>query len=100
MKVLNTKLFIISTIIVFLTIFFDKFSNYNYFTHTIGLPIKFLVFYNDTLPANNLFLFSLNNITKINFRIDLFLLSILIVYFILISLIKLYSKLFKNIKTN
>ncbi|MDK2806312.1 MAG: hypothetical protein PWQ94_1476 [Thermoanaerobacterium sp.] len=91
----NSKLLVISAIITLSTIFFDKFKDYSNFKHGLGLPFKFLEYYDYNIPNNNLELFSLNNITKISFRADIFLFSVLIVFLILKYSIKLYYKTIK-----
>jgi|GEM_PF-3597574 len=88
----NSKLLVISTIITLSTIFFDKFKDYSNFRHGLGLPFKFLEYYDYNIPKNNLELLSLDNITKISFRVDTFLFSVLIIYLILKYSIKLYYK--------
>ncbi|AFK85133.1 hypothetical protein V518_0304 [Thermoanaerobacterium aotearoense SCUT27] len=88
----NSKLLVISIVITLSSIFFDKFKDYSNFKHGLGLPFKFLEYYDYNIPKNNLKLLSLDNITKINFRVDMFLFSVLAIFVILKYFIKLYYK--------
>ncbi|WP_434629503.1 hypothetical protein PQ691_11015 [Thermoanaerobacterium thermosaccharolyticum] len=92
----NSKLLVISIVITSATIFFDKFKDYSNFKHGLGLPFKFLEYYDYNIPNNSLELLSLNNITKISFRVDIFLFSVLIIFVILKYSIKLYYKKVKR----
>jgi hypothetical protein len=88
----NSKLLNISMVITLSTIFFDKFKDYSNFKHGLGLPFKFLEYYDYNMPKNSLELFSLDNITKISFRVDIFLFSVLVIFLVLKYSIKLYYK--------
>ncbi|MGB9680417.1 MAG: hypothetical protein ACPL3A_10650, partial [Thermoanaerobacteraceae bacterium] len=79
----NFKLLIISIVITLSTIFFDKFKDYSNFKHGLGLPFKFLEYYDYNIQNNKLGLFSLDNITKISFRVDIFLFFALVIFLIL-----------------
>lgn len=96
----NSKLLVISIVITLSTIFFDKFKDYSNFKHGLGLPFKFLEYYDYNIPKNNLELLSLDNVTKINFKVDMFLFSVLAIFVILKYFIKLYYKIIKKKKGN
>lgn len=91
-------LIIISIIFTLSTIFFDGITQYAGLSKAVGLPFNFFWYMNTDLPTNRLLMFDINNLIKISFRIDLFILSVLVNFFIIAILYKIIIYIIKKLR--
>lgn len=89
----KNKLIVISMILPLVSLFFDKYKDIGSIRHGLGLPFKFLWFMGKTVPNSRWLFFLPDNLIKINFRVDIYLFCVLIIYLFLNILEKIYLKL-------
>jgi len=74
------------------TVVFDKFS-FNKLGYSIGFPIDFYWVMDTVEPQNFLYFLNYNNFVKIHFRVDLYLLCVLIYFFVFKVILNAYKNL-------
>jgi len=80
---INKAILSISVILPILSIFFTPINYDGGIKYGFGLPFNFLLYYSFDFPSNRIEIFKLGNLTKIAFRLDVYVICVIIVYFVL-----------------
>jgi uncharacterized membrane protein YvlD (DUF360 family) len=89
---INITILVASAVIPMLSIFLAPIEYYSGRKCGLGLPLKFLLYYSFNFPSNRIEMFKLDNLTKITFRMEVYFICIVIVYFVLYLTYRIISK--------
>ena len=89
---INKTILVASAVIPMLSIFLAPIEYYGGIQYGLGLPFHFLLYYSFNFPSNRIEMFKLDNLTKIAFRVDVYFICIVIVYFVLYLIYRFISK--------
>lgn len=83
--VLNRRwiIVLISILISLITLSFDEYHYYSQSRHGLGIPLDFCYFIGINVPSTRLQMLLPENIIKIHFRLDIFIINIVILYIII-----------------
>lgn len=76
----NKKIFLISLITPFLTIFCKSYVSVSPIRHSLGFPIKFISYIGKNPPKYSFQLFFPENIKQISFEFGNYIISVIIIY--------------------
>lgn len=82
--------FVCSLIIPFLPVLFNKFQTLNNSTRLLGWPLKFIWYRGADFPSHALYLFSPARFIKTQFKMELYILDVIITFFAMLVASKLY----------
>jgi len=93
--VLNRRWLIVlgSMLLSLLTISFDKYHYYSSSRLGLGIPLNYFYFIGNKIPDTRLQMLLPENIIRIQFRLDIFTLNIVIIYIVIKYLVTKISKL-------
>ncbi len=91
---MNTKihkiLFASSLIIPFLPVMFNKFQTLNNSTRILGWPLTFIWYRDTDFPSHALYLFSPDRFIKTEFKMEVYILDVILTFFALLVASKFY----------
>lgn len=83
----------ISILISLVSLYFDEYHYYSETRRGLGIPLNFFYFIGNKVPSSRLQMFLPENIIRINFRLDIFIINIIILYIIIKLLVKKVDKI-------
>ena len=90
---INKTILVASAVIPLLSIFLAPIEYYGGIKYGLGLPFHFLLYYSFSFPSNRIEMFKLENLTKIAFRLDVYAICVVIIYFVLYLIYRFVSKI-------
>ena len=98
---INKTILVTSAVIPLLSIFLAPINYDGGIKYGFGFPLKFLLYYSFNFPRNRIEMFKLENLTKIAFRLDVYAICVVIIYFVLYLIyrfiLKIRSRSFSDI---